>query len=83
MSGLRDENDAEHYYNATVRLMAEVADLRAEVETWKQRARGSWLSSRECGPSRRFWRASVPTYRERASPGRSSSERTPISSNVR
>ena len=47
MSELRDENDAEHYYNATVRLMAEVADLRAEVETWKQRAETAWAKGDE------------------------------------
>ena len=47
MSELRDENDAEHYYNATVRLMAEVTDLRAEVETWKQRAETAWAKGDE------------------------------------
>ena len=56
MSGwrLRDENDTEHYYNATVRLMAEVAELRdenkrlrAEVETWKQRAETAWAKGDE------------------------------------
>ena len=48
MSELRDENDAEHYYNATVRLMAEVAELRDE----NKRLRGA-IAEIRAGKGRR------------------------------
>lgn len=55
-----DENDVEHYYNATVRLMAEVTDLRAENER---------LSKHTCGFAWDSLRAENEHLRALLSPG--------------